>query len=89
MSLFYEGLNKRVPGDFRATINSLVSMGVRMVFIVTGPMLGFALDHYGMDSTLLILIAVFTPIIAVSLVPLVVRIGREENSDAPQVVAAS
>lgn len=89
MSLFYEGLNKRVPGDFRATINSLVSMGVRTVFIVTGPMLGFALDHYGMDSTLLILIAVFTPIIAVSLVPLVIRIGREESSDTPQVVPAS
>lgn len=89
MSLFYEGLNRRVPGDFRATINSLVSMGVRTIFIVTGPLLGFALDHYGMQSTLLILLAVFTPSIAVVLIPLVIRITREENSESPQVVPAS
>ena len=33
--------------------NSLVSLVVRGVFIVTGPLLGWALDHYGMGNTLL------------------------------------
>ena len=61
MSLFYEALNRRVPGDFRATVNSLVSLAIRAVFIVTGPLLGFALDHYGMVSTLTGLLIVFTP----------------------------
>jgi MFS family permease len=86
MSLFYEALNQRVPGDFRATVNSLVSMGVRSVFIVTGPLLGFALDRYGMESTLLFMIAVFAPLISLVLYPLVVRIKREDKSTKPQVV---
>ncbi len=89
MSLFYEGLNRRVPGDFRATINSLVSMGVRVVFIVTGPVLGFLLDRYGMQSTLLVLLAVFTPAIALVLVPLVTRIGREHRAANSQAAPAS
>lgn len=89
MSLFYEGLNRRVPGDFRATINSLVSMGVRVVFIVTGPVLGYLLDRYGMQSTLIVLLAVFAPAITLVLVPLVVRIGREDEQTEPQVAPAS
>ena len=35
-TVFYDALNRRVPGDFRATVNSLVSLGVRGIFIVTG-----------------------------------------------------
>lgn len=89
MSLFYEGLNRRVPGDFRATINSLVSMGVRVVFIITGPLLGYILDQYGMQSTLVLLLAVFAPTIAVVLVPLVVRINREAEPGKPRVAPAS
>jgi MFS family permease len=77
MSLFYEALNSRVPGDFRATVNSLVSLGVRGIFIVTGPLLGLALDSLGMRSTLLLLLAVFTPLLGLVLIPLVVRIRQE------------
>lgn len=89
MSLFYEALNRRVPGDFRATVNSLVSLGVRAVFIVTGPVLGYALDAFGVTSTVLLLVAIFAPLIVVVLVPLVIRIRREEAEDLPQVVPAS
>jgi hypothetical protein len=80
MSLFYEALNRRVPGEFRATVNSLVSLGVRSIFIVTGPVLGFALDSQGMSSTLLVLVAIFTPLMGLVLVPLVIRIRRESDS---------
>jgi MFS family permease len=79
MSLFHEALNRRIPGDFRATVNSLVSLGVRAMFIVTGPVLGYALDSLGVTSTLLILAAVFTPLMALVLVPLVVRIRWERQ----------
>jgi MFS family permease len=89
MSLFYEALNRRVPGQFRATVNSLVSLGVRTVFIVTGPLLGYALDSVGVTSTLLLLLAIFTPLIAVVLVPLLVRIRREESDEEHQTVPAS
>ena len=89
MSLFYEGLNRRVPGDFRATVNSLVSLGVRAVFIVTGPALGYALDSIGVNTLLLLLVAIFTPLIAVVLIPLVIRISREDVPCDSQVVPAN
>jgi MFS family permease len=87
MSLFYEALNRRVPGDFRATVNSLVSLAVRAIFIVTGPVLEFALDHYGMQATLLGLVALFAPVAALVLVPLVLRIRRERADDKDPAVA--
>lgn len=89
MSLFYEALNRRVPGDFRATVNSLVSLAVRGVFIITGPLLGIALDSYGVNATLLLLLAIFTPLIALVLVPLVRRIKREESAEQPQFAPAA
>jgi hypothetical protein len=89
MSLFYEALNSRVPGDFRATVNSLVSLGVRATFIVTGPVLGYALDSLGMQTTLLILLLVFTPLMGVVVVPLLIRIQRERVHTEPGAAAAS
>ena len=89
MSLFYEALNRRVPGEFRATVNSLVSLGVRAMFIVTGPVLGFALDHQGMRPTLLGLVAIFTPLMGLVLVPLVIRIRREANQGEMRIVSAN
>ena len=87
MSLFYEALNRRVPGEFRATVNSLVSLGVRSTFIVTGPLLGLALDTKGMQVTLLGLLAIFTPLMGLVLVPLVFRIRREKAEEALQASA--
>jgi MFS family permease len=89
MSLFYEALNRRVPGEFRATVNSLVSLGVRTIFIVTGPVLGHALDTRGMASTLLTLAAIFTPLLGLVLVPLVIRIKREAGKAATQTAPAN
>jgi MFS family permease len=80
MTLFYEALNRRVPGDFRATVNSLVSLFVRAVFIVTGPMLGYAMDRYGVHHSLLVLAVVFAPAMALVLLPLVARIASERQS---------
>ena len=77
MSLFYEALNRRVPGEFRATVNSLVSLGVRSIFIVTGPLLGYALDTAGMTTTLVALVVIFTPLMGLVLVPLLGRIRGE------------
>jgi len=89
MSLFYEALNRRVPGHFRATVNSLVSLAVRAVFIGTGPLLGLALDSFGVTSTLLLLLAIFAPLIALILVPLIIRIRREEATENTQAVPAN
>ena len=91
MTVFYEALNRRVSGDFRATVNSLASLGVRGVFIVTGPLLGYVLDTQGMTNTLLGLIVIFTPLMGFALVPLIIQIKREprEEQQDGEVVAMS
>ena len=89
MTIFYEALNRRVPGEFRATVNSLVSLGVRSTFIVTGPLLGMALDSQGMQPTLLGLVAIFAPLMGLVLVPLVLRIRREQAEASLQPSAPS
>lgn len=89
MSLFYEALNRRVPGEFRATVNSLVSLGVRSIFIVTGPLLGMALDTQGMQPTLLGMLVIFTPLMGLVMFPLIVRIRREQAEDSPADPASS
>jgi len=61
--VFYDALNKRVDGDFRATVNSLVSLGTRGLFIVTGPVLGYGVDALGVNSTLLILAVFLAPLL--------------------------
>ncbi len=38
MSLFYEALNKRVPGEFRATVNSLVAIVAPLMGLVLVPL---------------------------------------------------
>jgi len=59
---------------------------VRAIFIVTGPVLGWALDSQGMVSTLWWLALIFTPLMALVLVPLVLKIHREQRSTVAQVV---
>ncbi|NQX88026.1 MAG: MFS transporter [Halioglobus sp.] len=89
MSLFYEALNRRVPGNIRATVNSMVSFAVRIVFIATGPALGYALDSLGVTSTLLLLLSVFAPALTLVLVPLLVRIRRERSDQEQRAVPAN
>jgi MFS family permease len=89
MTLFYEALNRRVSGEFRATVNSLASLGVRGIFIVTGPVLGYALDTQGMTNTLIGLIVIFTPLMCLVLVPLITQIRREPQDDTLETALAS
>lgn len=77
MTLFYDALNRRIPGDFRATVNSLVSLAVRSLFIVTGPLLGWSLDTQGIRVTLLGLALVFAPVLLAVIIGLGLRIRRE------------
>ena len=88
MTLFYEALNRRVPGDFRATVNSLVSLAIRGVFIVSGPLLGWSLDALGMQVTLSALVFLFAPVFVLVILGLGVRIRREEHAPEPQPAVA-
>ena len=82
LTMFYDALNRRVPGDFRATVNSLVSLGVRGIFIASGPLLGWALDAMGMSFTLALMAALFAPLFLLVVLGLGSRI-RTEHSGAP------
>ena len=79
LTVFYDALNRRVPGDFRATVNSLVSLGVRGIFIVTGPVLGYSLDNQGMQPTLIGLACIFAPLFLLVILGLGSRIRREHT----------
>ncbi len=70
--------NRRVPSRYRATANSLVSFGFRGSFVLTGPIVGWALDAYGMQITLEALAVGSLVIFATVLVPLIgaVRVER-------------
>lgn len=53
--LLTDALNRRVPGRFRATANSLTSLMFRGAYIVAGPGVGLLIVWVGLNGTLLIL----------------------------------
>ncbi|PCJ42536.1 MAG: MFS transporter [SAR86 cluster bacterium] len=82
MVIFYDALNKRLDAEFRATVNSLVSLGMRSIFIVMGPILGFLVDSYGVNISLLVLAGWFLPTVIFVLFGLSKQIkAKEENEN--------
>lgn len=79
-----DALNRRVPGSYRATANSLTSFLFRAIYIVTGPMVGFAIDWLGMRSVLAILGIVAVALFAAVMVPMLseVRIVEAQRRTA-------
>ena len=69
-----DALNKRVPSEFRATANSLASFGFRGAFVLTGPVVGYAYDLWGMGTTLALLVGVTLVIFVTLIVPLIVAV---------------
>jgi len=82
--VFYQALNRRLSTEFRTTVNSLVSLGIRGVFIVTGPLLGFLVDFQGVQFSLLALGAIFIPIYALVLVPLSGKIRQQRAKEGKE-----
>jgi len=78
MVVLRDAFNRRLPGRFRATANSLASFGFRGAFAVTAPLVGGALDGWGMQATLVLLAAGTIGVFATLIVPLIgaVRTAR-------------
>ncbi|MEM9623955.1 MAG: MFS transporter [Pseudomonadota bacterium] len=70
-----DALNKRVPSEFRATANSIASFGFRGAFVVTGPIVGYAFDLWGMSTTLAMLALVTLVIFVTLILPLISAVG--------------
>jgi hypothetical protein len=69
-----DALNARVPSEYRATANSLASFGFRGAFVITGPVVGYTFDLWGMGTTLAML-AVVTLVIFITLIlPLIAAV---------------
>lgn len=77
-----QALNKRVPSSFRATANSFASLGFRGGFALTAPVVGAALDLWGMTATFLLLAIGSLGICVALLLPLVAAV-RELRPAAP------
>jgi hypothetical protein len=69
-----DAFNKRLPGRFRATANSLASFGFRTAFVLTGPFIGWTFDLWGMDVTLALLAVVSLVIFAALVLPLTLAV---------------
>ncbi|MBX3707619.1 MAG: MFS transporter [Pseudomonadales bacterium] len=78
-----DALNRRVPGQVRATANSLVSFGFRGAFTLTGPWVGYALDLWGMSTTLWLLAAVSVVIFLALIVPLLLAVRAQGPVPVP------
>lgn len=50
-----DGINKRVSADMRATANSISSLGIRVLFIMFGPLVGYIIDQQGVHQVYLYL----------------------------------
>lgn len=87
MVVLRDALNRRIPSEFRATANSLTSFGFRGAFVLTGPVVGYSFDLWGMEVTLLALAAATVAIFVTLIVPLALaaRAASAERID-PQVV---
>jgi MFS family permease len=75
--IFTDALNKRVSSNFRATINSLVSLGMRAIFIICGPLLGIMIDSQGVSISWSILAIVCAIVFTAVLMPLYASIKKE------------
>lgn len=81
-----DAFNRRLPGRFRATANSLVSFGFRLASAATGPFVGWALDLWGMYAALLMLAAVALLVFAVLIVPLIAAVRSAAVAVQPAAV---
>lgn len=78
-----DALNRRVPGEFRATANSLASFGFRGAFVLTGPFVGYSHDIWGMQTTLVMLAVITLVIFGGLILPLVAAIKNGQTQVAP------
>ncbi|MEO0336046.1 MAG: MFS transporter [Pseudomonadota bacterium] len=78
--IFLEALNWRVPSQFRATVNSLTGLFMRLIFFVVGPVLGILIDRFGTKFAALTLAGVYLVLFVVLLLPMVHFLRKPKRS---------
>jgi len=77
-----DALNTRIPSEYRATANSLTSFGFRGAFVLTGPLVGYYLDLWGMKATLYLLAAATLVIFIGLILPLLLAVRGLPSEDS-------
>jgi len=72
-----EALNRRIESRYRATANSLASFGFRGSFVISGPLVGYVLNLWGLQSTLWMLACASLIIFVVLILPLIFSVEVE------------
>lgn len=75
-----DALNRRIPSNFRATANSIMSFGFRGTFLLTGPAVGWGVDNYGLENTLYALGFIFLGLFLVIITPFIYLVRSEQNT---------
>ena len=65
-----DGLNKRVSSDMRATANSIMGLGTRILMVGFGPLVGKMIDQKGLSPTFESLGLVYIGIALITILPL-------------------
>lgn len=69
--IMVNALNRRVPGNVRATVNSLTSLTFRFGFILTGPLIGRVAETQGLHAALSVLGVASIVIFLLIMLPLI------------------
>jgi len=86
--LFMEALNERIPSAFRATVISLVQLGLRGSFCLLGPLVGYGIDAWGLPSVLSALGILFSIVFVGLLLPVAYREeGKSWTADRPSSIS--
>jgi MFS family permease len=78
-----DAFNRRLPGKFRATANSLASLGFRAAYVATAPAVGAVLDGWGMQATMVLLAAGTVAVFVLLLVPLIAAVRESQSPEEP------
>ncbi len=68
-----DALNARVGGEMRATANSIASLGVRLSFVLLGPVVGSLIDNSGYDTAFTALSFLYAALFLLLTIPLAVQ----------------
>ena len=82
--LFLDALNERISSAFRATVISMVQLGVRASFVLLGPLVGYGIDRWGLPSVLSALGILFSIVFVFLLLPLVLEETAQRPADGPR-----
>lgn len=75
-----DALNARLPGELRATANSVLALGMRLLFVLAGPLLGAAIDRVGVARALTATGVGFALLAVVAGLPLFVAWRRDASA---------